>query len=141
MLPAVMISHLATGEASVWVRHAKRKALLVAIAAFLGLSAYAVSLAGAVIWIGGSYGMMPAAFLVAAALGVTALLIVAAMSVLERTYQRKRRKAAARNALYASTLAAAAPTILRSKPLMLVAVAAGGAILASRIAAGNSTST
>lgn len=122
-----------------WLRHAKRKSLFIAVAGFFGLSAYAVALAGIVIWAGQVYGMMPAAFLVAAALGVTCLAFIVTMIVIDRMYQRKRRQAAARNALYASTLAAAAPTILRSRPLMLLAVAAGGAILASRIASGSST--
>ena len=136
-MPITMLSSLVAGDFAAWTKRLRNNAVLYAVMAILGLTGWALLMVALIAYLIPLFGLMQSGLIVAAALFGIAGLIYA----VSRYREHRRRKLAeedkARTALYASAAALALPTIVRSRPLLLLAVAAGGVVLAGRALANN----
>lgn len=114
----------------------RRKIAFIAIIAFLLFSAWLVAIAAAVLALSVHYDPLTAALTVAGLLVATAVVLIAVMMVLDRIAHRRVLARRARTSLYASAAAFTLPTIIRNRPLLLVALVAGGGVLAANLFGG-----
>lgn len=128
-MPITMLSGLMSGELSTWMTRTKRKVVLCAILALLALTIWALAMVGAIAYLAPLFGLLQASLILAAALLAIALSIYAIVAFQERRRRKLAEQAQTRNALYASAAALALPAVMRSRPLMLLALAAGGLAL------------
>lgn len=120
VLPALL-----AGEASLWIRAAKRNALVSAIVIVLALGAYALVLAAAAIAIGETFGLVVGLLIVAGALLASVASALAVARIVTARQRRMRHVSSRRGDFYLAAAAAALPVVLRSKPLALAALGAG----------------
>ena len=136
-MPVTMLSTLMAGEFSAWTKRLRNNAVLYAVIAVLGLTGWALLMVALIAYLMPLLGLMQSGLIVAASLFSIAAMIYA----VSRYREQRRRKLAAedktRTALYASAAALALPTIVRSRSLLLLAVAAGGVALAGKALANN----
>nr|WP_255561527.1 hypothetical protein [Pseudohoeflea sp. DP4N28-3] len=127
-----MVLGLFSGEAGFWASRLKRKLLFLSIAGFLLVTAWAVGVVAVVIAIAAETDPLTATMLVAAVLAATALMLIAVMMIIDRRALRKARLRQSKRSLYATTAALTLPAIVRSKPLLSVALVAGGGLLLAK---------
>jgi MFS family permease len=130
ILPIVL--QLAAVDVRSAVRRSKRKVVLYSFAGLLLVSAYALALVAAVIWIGRTEGLVAAALVVAAGLIAAAIMLFAASAVLDRQDRKRVREKTASTALLATTAIAALPLLARSKLMGAFAIAGIAAYLLTR---------
>lgn len=114
------------------LRRSKRKVVLYSVAGLLVVSAYALALVAAVIWIGRTEGLVAGALVVAAGLIAAAILLFAASAVLDRQDRKRVREKTASTALLTTTAIAVLPLLARSKLMGTFAVAAIATYLLTR---------
>ncbi len=136
-MPLGMIGSLVAGEASSWLARTRRKALFMALAGLLALTAYVLLVTAGVTALAESYGTPIAALVAACAMIATAIVVVAILRFIEWQQRRKARERQSRTALYATAAAIALPSLIRSKPLLLLALLGGGGLLASGVLSDN----
>ncbi len=132
--PAVsLLSGLISGETGYWMKRAKRRAIFLSLAGLLFLSVWALLVVAGVIWFSRTTDPLTATLAVAGIFAALALLVIAVLMVLERFERRKARAREARSSLYSTAAIVALPLIMRSRPLMMLAVAAGGSALLAKV--------
>lgn len=133
-MPLGMIGSLVAGEASSWLARTRRKVLFMALAGLLALTAYVLLVTAGVTALAESYGTPIAALVAAGAMIATAIIVVAILRFIEWQQRRKyRERRQSRKALLATAAAVALPSLIRSKPLLLLAILGGGGLLASGV--------
>ncbi|TCL74522.1 hypothetical protein [Rhizobium sp. BK251] len=120
-----LVSMLLTGTVQRRVARVQRNAIFIAIAALFLLSAYALAVVAAGIWLAGIYGAPGAALFLAAAallLGLIVLTIMLIMNAQEARRARERR-------LAIESIAATGIGLFRAQPMLTAAIVV--ALLAS----------
>jgi uncharacterized BrkB/YihY/UPF0761 family membrane protein len=115
-----IVSFLLSGSVSRTVARTKRNGIFVAIAVLLLLTAYVFALVATAIWLATIYGAIGAALFMAAGallLGIIVLVVMAIMNAQEERRARERKREL-------ESMAAAALGVVRSQPLLTVAIAA-----------------
>ncbi|KAA0700683.1 hypothetical protein DTW90_03325 [Neorhizobium sp. P12A] len=115
-----IVSLLLSGSVSRTVARTKRNGIFVAIAVLLLLTAYVFALVATAIWLATIYGAIGAALFMAAGallLGIIVLVVMAVMNAQEERRARERKREL-------ESMAAAALGVVRSQPLLTVAIAA-----------------
>ncbi len=131
--PAVsLLSGLISGETGYWMKRAKRRAIVLSLAGILFLSVWALLIVAGVIALARTTDPLTATLAVAGIIAAVALLLIAGLMIMERIERRKARRRQANTSLYATAAMVALPMIIRSRPLMLLALAAGGSALLAK---------
>jgi chromate transport protein ChrA len=128
---APIISMLLSGSVHRTVARTKRNGVFLAVAAILILTAYVFILVATSVWLATIYGAAVAALIIAAGALLLGLIVLVVMAILNKQEQRR---AAERRLAYES-MAAAAVGLVRSQPLLTVAIAAAmlfGNVLGSK---------
>jgi hypothetical protein len=115
-----IVSLLLSGSVSRTVARTKRNGIFIAIAALLILTAYVFALVATAVWLATIYGPIGAALFMAAGallLGIIVLVVMAIMNAQEARRVEERKVAM-------ESAAVAALGLVRSQPLLTVAVAA-----------------
>ena len=115
-----IVSLLLSGSVSRTVARTKRNGIFVAIAVLLLLTAYVFALVATAVWLATIYGAIGAALFMAAGallLGIIVLVVMAVMNAQEERRARERKREL-------ESMAAAALGVVRSQPLLTVAIAA-----------------
>jgi hypothetical protein len=115
-----IVSLLLSGSVSRTVARTKRNGIFIAIAALLILTAYVFALVATAVWLATIYGPIGAALFMAAGallLGIIVLVVMAIMNAQEARRAEERKVAM-------ESAAVAALGLVRSQPLLTVAVAA-----------------
>jgi heme/copper-type cytochrome/quinol oxidase subunit 2 len=139
-----ILASLAAGNAAAFAHRMKRNAVLYAVILLFVLTAYVLAVASLAIYLGQMWGMPIGLLVVAAGALVLAVFIYLCVMLADRAAERRRREAAAadtQKAMMVTAALTAVPSIIKSKPLMAVAVAAGVAFLATKVAAPGSSSS
>jgi ABC-type xylose transport system permease subunit len=131
--PAIsLVSGLISGETGYWMKRAKRRAIVLSLAGVLFVSVWALVVTAGVIALARTTDPLTATLSVAGIIAAVALLLIAGLMVMERFERRKVRRRQANTSLYATAAMVALPMIIRSRPLMLLALAAGGSALLAK---------
>ena len=138
-MPISLLSGLVAGEFSTWMKRVKQHAVLYAVMVLLGLTAWAFAMIALAAYLAPQFGLFITCLILAGALLAIMLVIYAMMALRDRRRRKRAEQDNARTALYASAAAIALPTVLRSRPLLLLALAAGGAMLARHTLASDGT--
>ena len=128
---APILSMLLSGSVHRTVARTKRNGVFVAVAAILILTAYVFILVATSVWLATIYGAAAAALIIAAGALLLGLIVLVVMAILNKQEQRR---AAERRLAYES-MATAALGLVRSQPLLTVAIAAAmlfGNVLGSK---------
>lgn len=130
-LLAPLLSTLATGEIAVAVGRAKRSAVFMVFIAIFGVIGLSFALLALFIWLAGLYGPLWAAGIIAIASFVLALVAFITMKISQTA---KRKRVRQRTPIDGTTLLkvaaiAAAPGVLSSRSLLLLAVPVAAAAL------------
>ncbi|MND67012.1 hypothetical protein D3C80_584170 [compost metagenome] len=116
-------------------RKIRRNAILYGIAAAFLWTAYGLLVAALAIHLGERWGLPIAMLVIAGGMIVMALFIIAIVMMLNAAEERRKRREAAANSQRALAMTAAVsalPLLMKSKPLMLLAVAGGLGFLATK---------
>jgi uncharacterized protein with PQ loop repeat len=116
-------------------RKIRRNAILYGIAAAFLWTAYGLLVAALAIHLGERWGLPIAMLVIAGGMIVMALFIIAIVMMLNAAEERRKRREAAANSQRALAMTAAVsalPLLMKSKPLMLLAIAGGLGDLATK---------
>lgn len=138
-MPISLLSGLVAGEFSAWMKRVKQHAVLYAVMVLLALTAWAFAMVALAAYLAPQFGLFVTCLILAGALVAIMLAVYMVMAFRDRRRRKRAEQDNARTALYASAAAIALPTVLRSRPLLLLALAAGGAMLAKHTLAGDGT--
>lgn len=133
-LGPLLASFIATDVAAM-KRRFRRTAILYGIAAAFLTTAYVLLVAALAVHLGERWGLPMALLVIAGAMIVLALVVIAILMALNAADERRKRQAAAANSQKALAMTAAVsalPLLMKSKPLMLLAVAGGLGFLATK---------
>ncbi|MDE1157614.1 MAG: hypothetical protein PW791_04925 [Neorhizobium sp.] len=122
----------------------KRNAVVYAVILLFVLTAYVLAVAALAIYLGQMWGMPIGLLVVAAGALVLAVFIYLCVMLADRAAEQRRRQAAAadtQRAMMVTAALTAVPAIIKSRPLMAVAVASGVAFLATKVLAPGSSSS
>lgn len=138
-LPINLAAGLFAGEASAWARRAKRSLIAYCFIGFFGLTAWTLLVAGSAAAAAETYGL-PASLLVGALVFLClALLLAGVLKFFSWRRRKAERERQTRNALMAAAAATVVSTgIVRSKPLLFLALAVGAGIAAGGFSLGRS---
>ncbi|WP_099556577.1 hypothetical protein [Hartmannibacter diazotrophicus] len=122
-----LVAALLTTDVGAVKRRVERKTVVYALVAVLLLTAYAAAVTGGAILLAADYGAVAAAFLVAIAALVLAMLLIAVNMMIDRRDRRLmlQRQAQAQPIL-ASAMASLLPSVMKS-PLLSIVVFVGAA--------------
>lgn len=123
---------LAATDIGLAVKRVRRNGMLTTVILLFALTAYFCAVAGGVIWAASYRGPVVAAFGFAAAFAVLALLVLAAMAIMNRRDRARVRKSNTSAALLATAALAAIPIVSRPKLLGALAIAAVGLLAVTR---------
>lgn len=123
-LLAPLLSAAASGEITNAVGKAKRSVGFILFIALFGLIGFGFALLALYIWLSGLYGNLTAAGIIAAASLVLALAVFVTMKITESAKRKRQRQRQAidRDTLLKVAAIAAAPGVLSSRSLMMLAV-------------------
>ena len=123
-----LLASLAAMDIAAFMRKLKRNAILYAFALVFLLTAYALAVAALAAYIGQIWGLPVALLAVAGGALVLGLIMFLWVALANRAEERRKREAAAANsskALMVTAALSALPILVKSRPLLLVSVAAG----------------
>lgn len=141
---APILASLLAVDVHAMTKRLRRNAVLYAIAGLFLLTAYAAGVTALAVYLATKMHPAAAVGVVALAALVVAMVFFLAIMIGNRAEARRRRKAAAANSGKAMMLTAAMsalPLVIRSKPLVAVAVAGGLAMFAGSMLGGGSRSS
>jgi membrane protein YdbS with pleckstrin-like domain len=110
-----------------------RAVALYAVAAVLGLTAYACAVTALVVWLARGGDPVMAAAAAAAGFAVLALILIGIVALMKRAEEKRRAK---RAEVYAATMRSAAGTIMLGMAMRPRTLAAGVAVLVAGVALG-----
>jgi len=116
-------------------RKIRRNAILYGIAAAFLWTAYGLLVAALAVYLGERWGLPIAMLVVAGGMIVMALFILACVMILNAAEERRKKRVAAANSQRALAMTAAVsalPLLMKSKPLLLLAVVGGLGFLATK---------
>lgn len=130
-----LLASLVAMDVAAFTRRLKRNAILYAFMLVFLLTAYALAVAALAVYLGQMWGLPMALLAVAGGALVLALVVLLWVTMENRAEERRKREAAAANsnkALMVTAAISALPLVMKSRPLLLVAVAAGVGFLLTR---------
>ncbi|MCQ1570915.1 hypothetical protein NFO65_09195 [Neorhizobium galegae] len=129
------MASLAAMDVAAFTRRLKRNAILYALVLLFLLTAYGLLVAALAVYLAGIWGPPMALLAVAGGALVLALAVYMCVVIANGAEQRRKREAAASNsskALMMTAALTALPLLVKSRPLLLVAVVGGLGFLAAR---------
>ncbi|KAB1124039.1 hypothetical protein [Neorhizobium galegae] len=129
------MASLAAMDVAAFTRRLKRNAILYALVLLFLLTAYGLLVAALAVYLAGIWGPLMALLAVAGGALVLALAVYLCVVIANGVEQRRKREAAASNsskALMMTAALTALPLLVKSRPLLLVAVVGGLGFLAAR---------
>jgi hypothetical protein len=131
-LGPLLASFIATDVAAM-KRRFRRNAILYGIALVLFLTTYVLLVAALAVYLGTLWGTLAALLVMAGGALLLALIMLGCVAIANSAEEKRRRQAAAANsnrALAMTAAVSALPILMKSKPLLLLAVAGGLGFLA-----------
>jgi cytochrome bd-type quinol oxidase subunit 2 len=129
-LPLSLIGTLAAGEVTNWARRMKHRAAFYALCALFALTGWALTISAGVMALADRYGMPVAALAAGCGFLVLAAAIIVAVHYRQRLDRAKASREQTQAALLATTAMIILPSMLRHRPLTLLALLGGGGVLA-----------
>jgi nitrate reductase NapE component len=130
-----LLASLAAMDVAAFTRRLKRNAVLYALVLLFLLTAYGLLVAALAVYLAGIWGPPMALLAVAGGALVLAFVVYLCAVIANGAEQRRKREAAASNsskALMMTAALTALPLLIKSRPLLLVAVVGGLGFLATK---------
>ncbi|MDQ0136397.1 uncharacterized membrane protein YhaH (DUF805 family) [Neorhizobium galegae] len=130
-----LLASLAAMDVAAFTRRLKRNAFLYALVLLFLLTAYGLLVAALAVYLAGIWGAPMALVAVAGGALVLAFVVYLCVAIANGAEQRRKREAAASNsskALMMTAVLTALPLLVKSRPLLLVAVVGGLGFLATK---------
>ncbi len=130
-----LLASLAAVDASAFINRLRRNVIIYALVLLFALTTYGTLVAAATVMIARSLGVVGALLAVAGSAAFLALFLYLVMRGVTRADERRKREAVATSgskALMVTAALSALPVLVRSRPLVLIAVAGGLGYLAMR---------
>lgn len=130
-----LLASLAAVDASAFINRLRRNVIIYALVLLFALTTYGTLVAAATVMIARSLGVVGALLAVAGSAAFLALFLYLVMRGVTRADERRKREAVATSgskALMVTAALSAVPVLVRSRPLVLIAVAGGLGYLAMR---------
>ncbi|EUB97956.1 hypothetical protein PMI07_000516 [Rhizobium sp. CF080] len=130
-----LLASLAAMDIAAFARKLKRNAMLYAFVLLFLLTAYGLAVAALAVYLAGIWGPPIALLAVAGGALLLALIFYLCVVIANASEQRRKREAAASNsskALMMTAALTALPLLVKSRPLLLVAIVGGLGFLATK---------